>query len=100
MQTGWLNLDGTWYYLNDDGSMAKDAWIGTYYVDASGAWVVEGWQQNSYGWWYQRANGTYPHNEWEIINGIWYYFDANGYMLADEATPDGYYVDANGAWVG
>ena len=100
MQTGWLNLDGTWYYLNDDGSMAKDTWIGTYYVDASGAWVVEGWQENSYGWWYQRANGTYPHNEWEIINGTWYYFDANGYMLADEATPDGYYVDANGAWIG
>ena len=99
MQTGWLNLDGTWYYLNDDGSMAKDTWIGTYYVDASGAWVVEGWQQSGYGWWYQRANGTYPHSEWEIINGIWYYFDANGYMLADTTTSDGYYVDANGAWV-
>ena len=99
MQTGWLNLDGTWYYLNADGSMAKDTWIGTYYVDASGSWVVEGWQNNGYGWWYQRANGTYPHNEWEIINGIWYYFDANGYMLADTTTPDGYYVDENGAWI-
>ena len=99
MQTGWLNLGGTWYYLNADGSMAKDTWIGTYYVDGSGVWVVEGWQQNSYGWWYQRANGTYPASEWEQINGIWYYFDANGYMLADTTTPDGYYVDANGAWV-
>ena len=99
MQTGWLNLGGTWYYLNADGKMAKDTWIGTYYVDGSGAWVIEGWQQSGYGWWYQRANGTYPASEWEQINGIWYYFDANGYMLADEATPDGYYVDANGAWV-
>ena len=99
MQTGWLNLDGTWYYLNVDGSMAKDTWIGTYYVDASGAWVIEGWQNNGYGWWYQRANGTYPNSEWEIINGIWYYFDANGYMLADTTTPDGYYVDVNGAWI-
>ena len=99
MQTGWLNLDGTWYYLNADGSMAKDTWIGTYYVDANGAWVVEGWQNSAYGWWYQRANGSYPHNEWEIINGIWYYFDSNGYMLADTNTPDGYYVDENGAWV-
>ena len=100
MQTGWLNLDGTWYYLNADGSMAKDTWIGTYYVDASGSWVIEGWQNNGYGWWYQRANGTYPVSEWEIINGIWYYFDANGYMLADTTTPDGYYVDINGAWIG
>ena len=126
MQTGWLNLDGTWYYLNTDGSMAKDIWIGTYYVDANGAWyyfdangymlantttpdgyyvdengawIVEGWQNSGYGWWYQRANGTYPHSEWEMINGIWYYFDANGYMLANTTTPDGYYVDENGAWV-
>ena len=99
MQTGWLNLDGTWYYLNADGSMAKDTWIGTYYVDGSGSWVIEGWQNNGYGWWYQRANGTYPNSEWEIINGIWYYFDENGYMLADTTTPDGYYVDVNGAWV-
>ena len=99
MQTGWLNLGGTWYYLNADGSMAKDTWIGTYYVDGSGSWVIEGWQNNGYGWWYQRANGTYPNSEWEIINGIWYYFDENGYMLADTTTPDGYYVDINGAWV-
>ena len=99
MQTGWLNLDGTWYYLNDDGSMAKDTWIGTYYVDANGSWIIEGWQNNGYGWWYQCANGTYPNSEWEIINGIWYYFDENGYMLADTTTPDGYYVDENGAWV-
>ena len=99
MQTGWLNSGGTWYYLNVDGSMAKDTWIGTYYVDGSGSWVIEGWQNNGYGWWYQSANGTYPSNEWKQINGIWYYFDANGYMLADTTTPDGYYVDANGAWV-
>ena len=71
--------------------------IGTYHVDGSGAWVGEGWQQNSYGWWYQRANGTYPNSEWEIINGIWYYFDTNGYMLADTTTPDGYMVDSSGA---
>ena len=99
MQIGWINTGGAWYYLNADGSMAKDTWIGTYYVDASGAWVIEGWQNSGYGWWYQRANGTYPSNEWEIINGIWYYFDENGYMLADTTTPDGYYVDLNGAWV-
>ena len=79
--------------------MAKDTWIGTYYVDANGAWVIEGWQNQGYGWWYQRANGSYPSNGWEMINGIWYYFDANGYMLANTTTPDGYYVDENGAWV-
>lgn len=27
-----------------------------------------------------------------------YYFDANGYMLANTTTPDGYTVNADGAW--
>ena len=28
-----------------------------------------------------------------------YYFDGNGYMLSSTITPDGYQVNANGAWV-
>lgn len=60
MKTGWLNDNGTWYYLNgngtmktgwfcdnygiwyflyDNGAMAHDVWIGSYYVNGSGAWV-------------------------------------------------------------
>ena len=100
MQTGWLNSDGSWYYLKTDGSMAKDTWIDeTYYVDENGSWVIESWKQNDYGWWYQRSNGTYPVSEWEIIGGKWYYFDINGYMLVDTITPDGYYIDTDGACI-
>ena len=57
------------------------------------------WQQNTTGWWYQEDNGSYPVNTWKWIDGKCYYFDGNGYMLSNTTTPDGYQVDASGAWV-
>lgn len=63
------------------------------------------WQQNSVGWWYQEDNGSYPVNTWKWIDGNndgvaeCYYFDGNGYMLSNTTTPDGYQVNASGAWV-
>ena len=56
------------------------------------------WKQNEIGYWYQEDNGSYPTNSWKWINGRCYYFDSNGYMLASTTTPDGYTVDASGAW--
>ena len=56
------------------------------------------WKQNEIGYWYQEDNGLYPTNSWKWINGKCYYFDSNGYMLANTTTPDGYTVDATGAW--
>lgn len=68
---------------------------------------------------YTKADGTIPANCWELILGKWYYFNAEGYaltgwneiggkwyymyedgaMAAGTSTPDGYVVDASGAWV-
>ena len=36
---------------------------------------------------------------WQLIDDKWYYFEASGRMMASATTPDGYYVDENGAWV-
>lgn len=64
-----------------------------------------GWQQNETGYWYQNGNGTWPANTWQWIDGNQdgvaecYYFDRNGYMLSNTITPDGYIVNADGAWV-
>lgn len=63
------------------------------------------WEQNAGGWKYKLDNGTYATNGWQWIdsNGDGlaesYYFDANGFCLQNTTTPDGYTVDANGAWV-
>lgn len=65
-----------------------------------------GWQKNDTGWWYgtNADNTTWHANGWQWIDsnndGVaeCYYFDANGYMLANTTTPDGYTVNADGAW--
>ena len=63
-----------------------------------------GWQQNATGWWWQNDDGSWPANSWQWLDGNGdgvaecYYFDGNGYMLANTTTPDGYTVNADGAW--
>lgn len=63
----------------------------------------EGENQNK--WWYDNGNGSYPSNCWQWIDGNGdgtaesYYFDHNGWLLTDTTTPDGYTVNASGAWV-
>lgn len=32
----WLKQDGDWYYLDEDGVMVTDAWVDNYHVDANG----------------------------------------------------------------
>lgn len=56
------------------------------------------WEQDETGWWYQNDGGSYPNNGWTWIDGRCYYFTPEGYCLIDTQTPDGYTVDASGAW--
>ena len=39
MLTGWQLIEGKYYYFNASGAMAKDTWIGDYYVDENGVWI-------------------------------------------------------------
>lgn len=56
------------------------------------------WKQDETGWWYQNDDGSYLKDGWNWIDGRCYYFDGAGYCLLDTVTPDGYTVDASGAW--
>lgn len=62
------------------------------------------WKSDNTGWWYDLGDGSYCQNGWQWIDGDQdgvaesYYFDANGYCLTDTTTPDGYTVNASGAW--
>lgn len=66
-----------------------------------------GWRKNATGWWYATndAGTTWHANSWQWLDGNkdgiaeCYYFDGNGYCLMNTTTPDGYQVDANGAWI-
>ena len=63
-----------------------------------------GWMQNDTGWWWDNGNGTWASNNWYWLDGNndgiqeCYYFGMDGYMYADTTTPDGYTVNADGAW--
>lgn len=39
MSTGWVLSNGKWYYLGGDGHMLSNTTVGSYRLDASGAWV-------------------------------------------------------------
>lgn len=39
MSTGWVLSNGKWYYLGGDGQMLSNTTVGSYRLDASGAWV-------------------------------------------------------------
>lgn len=63
------------------------------------------WQQDATGWWWQNDDGSYPVSCWQWIDGNGdgtaesYCFNTSGYMYANTVTPDGYTVNADGAWV-
>ncbi len=62
-----------------------------------------GWEQEGTNWKYN-DNGTYAANGWKWIDGNndgtaeSYYFDSNGILSTNTTTPDGYTVNADGAW--
>lgn len=62
------------------------------------------WQSDANGWWYQNDDGGYPISTWQWIDGNSdgiaesYYFDEQGYCLLNTTTPDGFTVNATGAW--
>ena len=125
MSNGWLqDVDGKWYYFNLGAQLeTNDMTPDGYYVDANGVWdgqpstmtesgpsigpaedlagAAGRWEQLEEGWKYRKADGTYVSNGWyQTPDGKWYYFGADAVMLANTTTPDGYYVDASGAWNG
>ena len=115
----WIqDTDGKWYYINIGTYMeTDDITPDGYYVDANGVWdgkpsninnktslgpgVAKGWESIDTGWKFKQEDGTYLTNSWhQDPDGKWYYLNEDGWMLKDQTTPDGYYVDANGVWNG
>lgn len=51
--------------------------------------AVQGWIQDSTGWWYQYSDGSYPVSSWRKIDGSWYYFNSNGYWVDNNIHEQG-----------
>ena len=69
----------------------------------AGDWK-KGTGENANSWWYDLGSGKWAKG-WEWIDGDndgvaeKYYFDQNGWLLTGTVTPDGFTVNAEGAWV-
>ena len=102
MLTGWQLINGSWYYLYGNGKMAEDTWIGSCYVNPSGAWIPDAvqsqWIRSGDRWWYRHSDGSYTVNGWETINQKKYHFDKNGWMQTGWQKINGswYYFDGAG----
>lgn len=77
----WVEDKGAFYYLDQDGKMKRNAWVGTSYVGATGAKVIEDWVYDSQydAWFYIKADGQHAEKEWLQIKGKDYYFKSGGY---------------------
>lgn len=80
--TGWLQLNGVWYFLGGDGMMRT------------------GWAWNNGHWYYLSGSGTMK-TGWVKTGGKWYYLAPSGRMLTGfiHDGRDWYYLDSSGAWV-
>ena len=120
---GWVKSGNTWYFYNQNGTLARNTWAGNYwlgvdgkmatnswvdggryYVGSNGLWVKgaqkptevkkQGWVQNGSAWNYYHQ-GNIVRNAW--IGSYW--LGADGRMATNSWVDNGrYYVGANGVW--
>ena len=124
MKQGWVKEANTWFYYNTDGTLARNKWVGNYwlgadgkmatnawvdnnryYVGANGAWVKDarhpeekkqGWVKEANTWFYYNTDGTLARNKWAGN----YWLGADGRMATSSWVDNGrYYVGTDGAWV-
>ena len=109
VQTGWVQDNGTWYYLNEltgeykgIGIMKKGffevnkTW---YYFDESGAMKENQWFQKNEGWYYADKSGALKVNEWFQVGNKWYYASGEGKIYTNtmiKPKDEVYYLNASG----
>lgn len=128
MATGWQYINGFWYYLQSDGSMAANKWVndgtGWYYLYKDGS-MARGATANGYyvcqetgkmvtgaGWQHIDNKYFYLNGDDSVVTGwlkdknIWYYFypeNSDSYYqgeMAEDTTIDGWNVGDDGGWDG
>ena len=87
-KNGWLKEGSTWYYY-ENGTLARNKWVGNYWLDADGKMATNAWVDN--GRYYVDGSGAWVKNAGHSINYSSYYkvtslyipvYDANGRILS------------------
>ena len=94
----WKEIDGDWYYFKDGGYIAKNEWVGSYFIKGNGLMAKNEMQydQSTGSSYYFKEDGTYAKNYWAKVGGYWYYFKSNGKVARKEWIENKYYVLDNG----
>ena len=94
----WKEIDGERYYFKDGGYIAKNEWVGSYFIKGNGRMAKNEMQydQSTGSSYYFKEDGTYAKNYWAKVGGYWYYFKGNGKVARKEWIDNKYYVLDNG----
>ena len=124
---GWVKSGNAWYFYNQNGTLVRNAWAGSYWLGADGKMATNAWVDNGRyyvgangAWvkgaqnqattanttkqgWVQSGNAWYYYNNGSLVVNKWvgnYWLGADGRMATNAWVDNGrYYVGANGAWV-
>ena len=126
---GWVKSGNAWYFYNQNGTLARNAWAGNYWLGADGKMVTNAWVDNGRyyvgkdgAWvkgaqkpaaakpavtqkqgWAQTNGAWYFYHQGQIVRNAWvgsYWLGADGKMATSSWVDNGrYYVGANGVWV-
>ncbi len=93
---GWIKVDGSWYFMDKDGIM-QTGWLSYggkwYYLNDSGD-MATGWKFVNGSWYYLQSSGAMK-TGWLKLGSSWYYLNNNGSM-AKNTTIDGYKLNEDG----
>ena len=124
---GWVKTGNTWYFYNQNGTLARNSWAGNYWLGADGRMVTNAWVDGgryyvgSNGlWikgaqkpaaakpevkkqgWVQNGSAWNYYYQGNIVRNAWigsYWLGADGRMATNSWVDGGrYYVGANGVW--
>lgn len=103
VQTGWVQDNGSWYYLSELTGEQKGIGLMQkgflevnktfYYFDESGAMKENQWFQTIEGWYYADKSGAVKVYEWFQVGNKWYAASRNGTIHTNVFLPyeDEYY---------
>lgn len=109
---GWIQKDGKWWAFGSGGYLkrgwAQDNASGKWYLIDENTGMQTSWHydESDQHWYYLDPASGVMLTGWQFINGKWYYLSKIsgavplGSMYREIRTPDGYYVDKDGAWDG
>lgn len=93
VQTGWVQDNGSWYYLSELTGEQKGIGLMQkgflevnktfYYFDESGAMKENQWFQTTEGWYYADKSGAVKVDEWFQVGGKWYIASGKGTILTN-----------------